>query len=108
MEQVNWEQAFKIIEPIPTADYVSGCWPEVRYEKCKALFQLAQEVKEGCIVELGTWRGLGAITLALGASVTVYTIDDRKPHQPSRMLEAQPVNYNDPAPPPKLAGNPKN
>ena len=44
------------------------------------LFDLASEVQEGCIVELGTFHGAGAILLAQGAragyGAQVYTIDD--------------------------------
>ena len=44
------------------------------------LFDLASEVQEGCIVELGTFQGTGAILLARGAragcGAQVYTIDD--------------------------------
>jgi predicted O-methyltransferase YrrM len=46
------------------------------------LFSLAADVKDGCIVELGTYLGYGAITLARGAAsgygAKVYTIDDYK------------------------------
>jgi len=44
------------------------------------LFDLASEVKEGCIVELGTFHGAGTILLARGTragyGVPVYTVDD--------------------------------
>ena len=44
------------------------------------LFDLASEVKVGCIVELGTFHGAGTILLARGTragySVPVYTVDD--------------------------------
>jgi hypothetical protein len=44
------------------------------------LFDLASEVQEGCIVELGTFHGTGTIVLARGAragyGAPVYTIDD--------------------------------
>ena len=44
------------------------------------MFDLASEVQEGCIVELGTFQGNGAILLARGAragyGAQVYTIDD--------------------------------
>ena len=44
------------------------------------LFSLAADVREGCIVELGTYLGAGAIVLARGAAsgygAKVYTIDD--------------------------------
>ena len=32
-----------------------------RMRKCEALYQMAKEAKGGCIVELGTYRGCGAI-----------------------------------------------
>jgi hypothetical protein len=44
------------------------------------LFDLASEVQEGCIVELGAFHGAGTIRLARGAragyGAQVYTIDD--------------------------------
>lgn len=44
------------------------------------LFNLASEVENGCIVELGTFHGAGTIVLARGAragyGAPVYTIDD--------------------------------
>ena len=44
------------------------------------LFDLASEVDNGCIVELGAYRGAGTIILARGARVGhgahVYTVDD--------------------------------
>lgn len=44
------------------------------------LFDLASEVQEGCIVELGTEHGTGTILLARGAragyGAQVYTVDD--------------------------------
>ena len=44
------------------------------------LFDLASEVQEGCIVELGAYHGAGTILLARGAragyGAPVYTIDD--------------------------------
>lgn len=46
----------------------------------KKRFDLASETKEGCIVELGSFRGRGTIVLARGAragyGAHVYTIDD--------------------------------
>ncbi len=44
--------------------------------KYQQLEDLASEVKEGVIVELGTYLGYGAIALCTGASVPVYTVDD--------------------------------
>ena len=75
---MNWENAFKIIEPIPTDDYVGERWPHIRYHKMETYFKLASQASGGCIVELGTYRGLGAITLTLAAKEIVYTIDDFK------------------------------
>jgi hypothetical protein len=44
------------------------------------LFDLASEVQEGCIVELGTYHGAGTILLARGAragyGAQIYTVDD--------------------------------
>jgi len=50
--------------------------PGSRHQKVIALYELASQVKEGSIVELGTYQGLGAITMSMAASVPVYTIDD--------------------------------
>lgn len=76
---MTWDEAYAILKPIPTPDYIGGEWAEIRYHKIKALFDLAQEVKPGTvIVDLGTWRGLAAFAMALGAdpSVHVHTFDD--------------------------------
>lgn len=46
------------------------------------LFELAQSVRDGCIVEIGSWRGRSAVALALGSKcayrVPVYCIE---PHE---------------------------
>jgi Methyltransferase domain len=42
------------------------------------LTRLAGEVDEGCIVEVGSWRGMSTIALAHGARVPVYAIE---PHE---------------------------
>jgi hypothetical protein len=42
------------------------------------LTRLASEVDEGCIVEVGSWRGMSTIALAKGARVPVYAIE---PHE---------------------------
>jgi hypothetical protein len=42
------------------------------------LTRLAGEVGEGCIVEIGSWRGMSTIALAKGAHVPVYAIE---PHE---------------------------
>jgi hypothetical protein len=42
------------------------------------LTRLAGEVDEGCIVEVGSWRGMSTIALANGARVPVYAIE---PHE---------------------------
>lgn len=72
---MTWEEAFQVIEPIPTDDYNGGRWASIRKSKCKAMFELAQEADDGVILELGSWRGLVTVTLALGAHVPVHTID---------------------------------
>jgi predicted O-methyltransferase YrrM len=47
------------------------------------LFELAQCVRDGCIVEVGSWRGRSTVALALGSrrayNVPVYAIE---PHEP--------------------------
>ena len=42
------------------------------------LTRLASEVEEGCIVEVGSYRGMSTIALAKGARVPVYAIE---PHE---------------------------
>jgi predicted O-methyltransferase YrrM len=42
------------------------------------LTRLASEVDEGCIVEIGSYRGMSTIALAKGARVPVYAIE---PHE---------------------------
>ena len=49
-----------------------------RMDKCEELYQLGQEAI-GPIVELGAWRGCGCTTLALGAEVPVFGVDDYLP-----------------------------
>jgi hypothetical protein len=68
---MNWNDAHEILKSLFDM-------PGPRYEKCKALFRHAQRTFDGCIVELGTAEGCGAIALALGAPKTtkVFTIDD--------------------------------
>lgn len=70
----TWDEVYKVIRQF--SDF-----PVVRYEKCRAIFEMASEVKTGCIVELGTYIGLTAITMALASSVPVHTIDKYINHQ---------------------------
>jgi len=46
--------------------------------EAELLTRLASEVDEGCIVEIGSYRGMSTIALALGAHVPVYAIE---PHE---------------------------
>jgi hypothetical protein len=46
--------------------------------EAELLTRLASEVEEGCIVEIGSWRGMSTIALAKGARVPVYAIE---PHE---------------------------
>lgn len=78
---MKWDEAYEILQRITGEQEYNGFagFPLIRRQKCKALFELAGEVPEGGhIVDLGTHRGLTAITLALGSkpSVTVHTFDD--------------------------------
>lgn len=54
----------------------------VMLEEQLLLFGLASEVSEGCIVEIGSWRGCSTVALALGAqhgrNVSVYAVE---PHE---------------------------
>jgi hypothetical protein len=49
-------------------------WPE-----CSALYDLAAEVEDGAIVELGSWRGRSTVALAFGArsghGARIYSVD---------------------------------
>lgn len=65
----TWDEVYAIISPF--SDF-----PDIRYEKCKAVCELASEVREGVIVELGTYIGLTAITMALSSDAHVHAIDD--------------------------------
>lgn len=61
-------------------------WPAERrrtsspMRRCEALYHLAKRAQGGVIVELGTYHGAGAISLAFGARagyrMSVYTVDD--------------------------------
>lgn len=78
---MNWTEAYEILKAITGEQEYNGFagFPPIRENKCKALFELAGEVPDGGrIVDLGTHRGLTAITLALGSKpgVTVHTFDD--------------------------------
>src|SRR5215210_8911639 len=46
--------------------------------EAKLLTRLASEVVEGCIVEVGSYRGMSTIALAKGARVPLYAIE---PHE---------------------------
>jgi hypothetical protein len=46
--------------------------------EAQLLTRLAAEVEDGCIVEIGSWRGMSTIALAKGARVPVYAIE---PHE---------------------------
>lgn len=52
---------------------ISNEHQRLKYEQ---LEDLASQVTEGVIVELGTYLGYGAIALCTGANVPVYTVDD--------------------------------
>ena len=73
---MSWAEAWKVLQELPDD------WPAIRVAKCQALYETAAKVSVGCIVELGSFVGLGATALALGSRdghhVPVYTIDDRK------------------------------
>src|SRR5436309_8789565 len=47
-------------------------------QEAALLTRLAGNVREGCIVEIGSWRGMSTIALAKGARVPVYAIE---PHE---------------------------
>jgi MMP 1-O-methyltransferase len=46
--------------------------------EAELLTRLASEVDEGCIVEVGSWRGMSTIALAKGARVPLYAVE---PHE---------------------------
>jgi hypothetical protein len=47
-------------------------------QEAALLTRLASEVEEGCIVEIGSYRGMSTMALAKGARVPVYAIE---PHE---------------------------
>jgi len=47
-------------------------------EEIRYLYDEASEVEDGCIMEIGSYRGKSTVTLAYGADVPVYTVD---PHE---------------------------
>jgi Methyltransferase domain len=47
-------------------------------QEAALLTRLASEVDDGCVVEIGSWRGMSTIALARGARVPVYAIE---PHE---------------------------
>jgi predicted O-methyltransferase YrrM len=63
----------------PAIDTEGATSPEELFH----LFELAQCVRDGCIVEVGSWRGRSTVALALGSrrayKVPVYAIE---PHEP--------------------------
>jgi predicted O-methyltransferase YrrM len=69
-----------MIDPVltPILDIEGGTSPE----EISHLFELAQRVRDGCIVEVGSWRGRSTAALALGSQrgfkVPVYAIE---PHE---------------------------
>lgn len=73
----DWESARTILENIFTLH------PNA-IRACQVLFELARQVREGAIVELGTYQGKSAIALALGAraghDAKVYAVDDHLNH----------------------------
>lgn len=60
----------------------SARWEPIE-RRARVLFGCAKEVSSGVIVELGTYRGYGAFSLAYGALAgnrqAVYTVDDYAP-----------------------------
>lgn len=71
----EFQEFLDMLELIHKPDAV----PEPRIRKCWSMFQLAKAANGGCIVELGTWRGYGAIALwygtQLGYGVAVHSVD---------------------------------
>jgi hypothetical protein len=51
-------------------------------EELRLLGYLAANVTEGCVVELGCYRGLAGVALARAARVPVYSIDRRREFDP--------------------------
>lgn len=78
---ITWDEAWKIVQP---STVWPGSWfhPVIGKAKLQTLFNLVSELDEsdgGCIVELGSFRGMTAITLALAAAernIPVYSVDD--------------------------------
>jgi predicted O-methyltransferase YrrM len=68
--------------PQAVAELVSAIEGAISIEECGLLYRLAAAVTEGCIVEIGSFRGRSTVALArgsmAGASVPVYAIE---PHE---------------------------
>jgi predicted O-methyltransferase YrrM len=74
----------RLAEPMPrtVADIVALIEGAISIEECGLLYHLAASVSEGCIVEVGSFRGRSTVALAkgsmAGARLPVYAIE---PHE---------------------------
>lgn len=55
-------------------------------QECRLLFELASQVEQGCIVEVGSYRGRSTVALAYGVIASgslapVYALDPHEPFQ---------------------------
>ena len=76
----KWNKTWETVRPF-TIWTNSWFHEKVDYEKLKFLFFTASELNNGCIVELGTFYGVSAITFALATkskNIPIYSIDDYK------------------------------
>ncbi len=75
-------QLIDILECSDFSDYIAECEGMITLDEASLLYDLAKTVKEGCIVEVGSYRGRSTVALALGSldghQVPVFAID---PHE---------------------------
>lgn len=72
----------KMAESREFSDYFNDTEGMISYEEAKLLYDLAREIKTGCIVEVGSFRGRSTVALGRGSiegnRVPVFAVD---PHE---------------------------
>lgn len=67
-------------------ELMAGLRGDVTTEEARALFLMASEVVNGCIFEVGSFRGQSAVALALGTSANTSNYSPKiyciEPHRP--------------------------
>jgi len=80
----NWERssAYDAVPAGPIEEFLGRTEGMTSFEEAKLLYELAREVRSGCIVEVGAYRGRSTVALGRGSldghRVPVFTIE---PHQ---------------------------